>query len=117
MESRGDWADRFRAARKAAGYTAAWRLADVVGASHRQAIRWETGDALPERHRDAIARLSPEFAALIAELPAEDERRVDLARRLADLEAALQDLRRQVEALLEAQQRRPRAQSRRTTPR
>lgn len=90
-----DWSDRFRAARKAAGFSSSQKLAKRLGASRRAALRWETGEGLPRKYVDEIAALSPELAAVIAELPYPDDRRglhervVALERRVAALEALL----------------------------
>jgi hypothetical protein len=56
-------------------------------------LRWETGEGLPRKYVDEIASLSPELAAVIAELPYPDDRRglyervLALERRVAALEA------------------------------
>jgi transcriptional regulator with XRE-family HTH domain len=90
-----DWSDRFRAARKAAGFSSSQKLAKRLGASRRAALRWETGEGLPRKYVDEIAALSPELAAVIAELPYPDDRRglhervVALERRVGALEALL----------------------------
>lgn len=87
-----DWANRFRAARKAAGFTSSEKLAKMVGASRRAALRWETGESLPREYKEALASLSGDFAQLMAELPAEEYRRYDLAERVTDLERRQEEL-------------------------
>jgi len=86
------FSDRFRAARKAAGFTSSEKLANQIGASRRAALRWETGESLPREYKEALAKISPEFAQLMAELPAEEYRRYDLAERVQELELRQEDI-------------------------
>lgn len=96
------WADRFRAARKAAGFTSSEKLAKTIGASRRAALRWETGESVPRAYKDQLAAISPEFQELMAELPAEEHLRYDLAGRVEDLTDRLEALEASVGSLLTA---------------
>lgn len=88
------WADRFKAARKTAGFASAKALAAHLGISERQAIRYETEEALPSpRVAARIALLSAELADMMAAIPREEERRHDLAARVAVLEQEVRSLR------------------------
>jgi transcriptional regulator with XRE-family HTH domain len=99
------WADRLRAARKAAGFTSAGKLAVAVGASERTVIRWETGEGFPSEFRVKLAAISPELADLMEELPAEAdapfaERLDQVERRLGEVETSVTNLVKAVEDTL-----------------
>lgn len=96
------WANRFRAARKAAGFTSSEKLARAVGASRRAALRWETGESVPRAYKNQLSAISPTFRELMAELPAEEHLRYDLAGRVADLTDRLEAIEATVGNLLTA---------------
>lgn len=102
MTGNAGWADRFRAARKAAGFSSSEKFAAHIGAARRTALRWETGEAYPRAYAERIAEVSPEFATLMAELPPESVQ-VDapLAARVREIERAREELVAAVEALAE----------------
>ena len=84
------WGARLRAARERAKLTQTG-LGDLVGVGYRTVLRWEKEEHLPEReHWDKLAAVNKDFAALIRELPAEEDRRYDLAQRVTVLERRLQ---------------------------
>jgi transcriptional regulator with XRE-family HTH domain len=95
------WSDRFKAARKRAGFSSAEKLAEHVGVSERQAIRWETDDALPNgSSREKLAAINRAFAKLIAELPKEEKRRAEIGRRMSVVERRMTALEAKLEARL-----------------